>query len=321
MGGREKQSGVRTIREGASENASESACAQIQLPKDEGTDKEGPVDSTQVRQPEVREAEPSQAGDSQGEQPGRPEEGATLVATNQEPLSKGTPENAGSERSKSVPVVREQTEQRSPVPIEAKEGRLVGANLDQEYRLAKAYHMSGLMPKGLNTPEKVLVALQICRELDLPPMTSVGNIAVINGTPSLFGNLPLALCMRYGLEKIEETTYEQDNDAMYAVCNIKRTGMQEITRRFSMNDAKKAGLFKNDVWNKYPKRMLQCRARAWALKDAFPDVLMGIAQVEYDFNTVVENGEAVGVTGLSSVMQKLNSMMTKAEEATNGGEL
>jgi hypothetical protein len=51
--------------------------------------------------------------------------------------------------------------------------------------------------------------------------------------------------------------------------------------RFSVSDAKKAGLWgKSGPWTQYPKRMLQLRARGFALRDAFPDVLKGLVTAE-----------------------------------------
>lgn len=170
------------------------------------------------------------------------------------------------------------------------DGLLVGSSFEEQYRLAKAYTASGLMPKGLNTPEKVLVALQLCLELKLPPMTSIGKIAVINGTPSLFGDLPLALVMRSGkVASFEEEWFNwlpNNSELCGARCKVSRKDIPgETVRQFTVEDAEKAGLYKNDVWKKYTKRMLQLRARAWALKDTFPDVLSGISIAEWDFNS------------------------------------
>jgi hypothetical protein len=51
--------------------------------------------------------------------------------------------------------------------------------------------------------------------------------------------------------------------------------------RFSVVDAKRAGLFtKAGPWQTYPRRMLQMRARSFALRDAFPNVLKGLISVE-----------------------------------------
>ena len=59
------------------------------------------------------------------------------------------------------------------------------------------------------------------------------------------------------------------------------TGQAEERRTFSQNDAEIAGLWsKAGPWKQYPKRMLQMRARAFCLRDLFPDVLKGLAVAE-----------------------------------------
>jgi len=203
-----------------------------------------------------------------------------------------------------------------PAIVADERGLLRGTNLDQEYRLAKAYCMSGLMPKGLNTPEKVLVGLQLCRELNLPPVTSLGKIMVFNGTPAIFGDLPPAVVFKSGkAEYILDSFEDKDGQPYAAVCRAKRKGMDmEITRRFTIDDAKRAGLMSKEPWQKYPRRMLQCRARAWVLKDLFPDVLSGVAIAEYDLNVTVENGQIVGESG-ETVAEKLNRAYLKEDEA------
>ena len=54
--------------------------------------------------------------------------------------------------------------------------------IDEAIRLAKIMAASGLMPKSIETPEAVFVAMQMGAEIGLSPMASVQNIAVINGT-------------------------------------------------------------------------------------------------------------------------------------------
>ncbi len=174
-----------------------------------------------------------------------------------------------------------------PKRLESDErGVLIGSSLEEEYRLAKAYSASGLMPKALNTTEKVLVALQICRELNLPPMQSVGKIMVIGGAPALFGDLPLALVKRSGLLRTMKEEFVDDGKGgvLAAICCVVRRGEDvPVSRTFSVSDARTAGLWnKPGPWTQYPKRMLQMRARSWALKDVFPDVLGGVGIVEWD---------------------------------------
>ena len=57
--------------------------------------------------------------------------------------------------------------------------------------------------------------------------------------------------------------------------------MADYTEEFDLNKAKKAGLLgKAGVWTQYPERMMQLRARAFALRNRFPDALKGIKSRE-----------------------------------------
>jgi hypothetical protein len=81
-----------------------------------------------------------------------------------------------------------------------------------------------------------------------------------------------------GLCEFIKERIEGAGDARMAVCEAKRRGEPEpIRRTFSVADAKKAGLWgKQGPWQQYPERMLQMRARAFALRDGFADVLGGL---------------------------------------------
>lgn len=228
----------------------------------------------------------------------------------------------------SSPQTKEEMQQQTPeksqprsalIPFETtKDGLLVGSTFEQEYRLARAYAASGLMPKGLNTPEKVLVAVQLCRELGLPPMSSVSKIMVLNGSASIFGDLPLALVMKSGKMTAfkESWTYDKEGCAISAQCYTKRKDIEiETTREFSLQDAKLAGLIGGNIWTKYPKRMLQFRARTWALKDTFPDVLSGVSIGEWDMNAMEVNGKIEGSTRRNSSADKFNEDYLDDEKA------
>jgi hypothetical protein len=141
---------------------------------------------------------------------------------------------------------------------------------------------SSMVPKDYQgRPENVLLAVQMGSELGLAPMQSLQNIAVINGRPGVFGDAMPGLCRQSPLcEDIEERV-EGEGDQMVAICIAKRAGKKPVEARFSVADAKKAGLWgKSGPWTQYPQRMLVWRARSWALRDAFPDVLRGLGQVE-----------------------------------------
>lgn len=62
-----------------------------------------------------------------------------------------------------------------------------------------------------------------------------------------------------------------------------------------MEDARKAGLAgKQGPWTSYPKRMRQMRARAFALRDVFPDVLRGMPVAEELMDTPAGNERFMG---------------------------
>lgn len=128
-------------------------------------------------------------------------------------------------------------------------------------------------------PDDIVVSIMQGMELGLRPLASLKSIAVINGIPSIYGDAPLALVYKSGkLEYIKETLDEDaEQGGMVATCRVKRINQPEIIQTYSVDDAKKAGLWgKSGPWQTAPKRMLKFRARSFALRDGFPDVLNGI---------------------------------------------
>lgn len=220
------------------------------------------------------------------------------------------------EETKSVAVATIQADQT---------GLLKPTNIEDAYRLAKAYHQSKLLPQRFNTPEMIMTGMQFAIELGLKPMTALRQIAVIQGTPSLYGDLPLSLCYSAGkLEWIKEyyfdskgqrITVENGNiaaEAFGAVCIVKRKGDSEpLESAFTLEDAKRANLMKNPVWSSYPKRMLRYRARSQALKDKFPDCLNGVAIAEYDFDAVPDLEPVTETTGATPKEQMKQDIIQK----------
>jgi hypothetical protein len=141
---------------------------------------------------------------------------------------------------------------------------------------------SSMVPPGFrNKPEDIMLAVQMGSEVGLSPMQALQNIAVINNRPSLWGDAMLGLCRASAACEDIVEKIEGDGDAMTAVCMAKRRGSSPVVARFSVSDAKKAGLWsKAGPWTQYPQRMLQMRARGFALRDAFPDVLRGLISAE-----------------------------------------
>lgn len=157
------------------------------------------------------------------------------------------------------------------------------ATIDDAFRFAKMVASSDFAPKDFRgKPESCLLAIQHGSEIGLSPMQSLQNIACINGRPAIWGDAALAVAMASPVCEYVRESIEGDGDQAVAVCEAKRRGYEKPTvARFSMADAKRAGLAgKQGPWTQYPRRMLQLRARGFALRDCFPDVLKGLVTAE-----------------------------------------
>lgn len=171
-------------------------------------------------------------------------------------------------------------------PVEPRPALVAGARLmaivpttmDEAYRLAKAICLAGMAPKGLDKPESCMVAIMHGMEIGLTPLTALQRIAVVNGRPTIWGDGAMSLVRASGLCEYVRERIEGAGDNRAAVCEAQRRGEPEpIVRTFSVADAKRAGLWnKSGPWSQYPDRMLQMRARAFALRDGFADVLGGL---------------------------------------------
>lgn len=216
-----------------------------------------------------------------------------------------------------------QSQQKRPMTLLNKNGSVIAENIEDEWRLCKILAASGMAPKGLSTPEKIFVARQFIAELGLPLMVSLRNVCVINGVPSLWGDLPLALVRSSGkLEFFDEYFISKDGtriksfeegEVWAAVCEVKRKGepLKEIA--FTEKDVKIARLDQKDIWKAYPRRMRQMRARSWALKDVFGDVLLGAAIAEYDYDVMPSGGGVIEVEQPKKQQSSLAERFSKTE--------
>lgn len=185
-----------------------------------------------------------------------------------------------------------------------KGGMVVPQNANDLWRLARQLLVGKGVPRSYTTVEQVIAGWNFAASLKLPPQVSLRNIAVIEGTPSLFGDLPLALVQRSGEliffdEFIVDKDYKKicyenknlDTEPFAGICIGQRKGMEKKSYSFSVEDAKTAGLWgktsssgKMMPWKAYPKVMLCRRPRAMMIKTDFADVLSGASIAEYDFN-------------------------------------
>ena len=163
--------------------------------------------------------------------------------------------------------------------------------------VCRALSKSNAIPTAyIGKPESLFVAMEFGAEVGLQPMQAIQNIMVVNNRPALWGDAIPALIynakvpvskdgVQMGDAQLCEL-FDEDSSAKalnqgYGRCKVKRYGRPPLERTFSVDEAKRASLWnKAGAWSAYPGRMLQMRARGFACRDAFPDILKGLPLVE-----------------------------------------
>lgn len=190
--------------------------------------------------------------------------------------------------------------------------------IDKYMKFAEMMAQSDIVPKDFKgKPGNILVAIQMGNELGLKPTQALQNIAVINGRPCIWGDALLSLIQgRKDLEVFKEWmegSIEKGDATAY--CQIKRKGMDECIEYFDVKKATQAGLFKKPgPWQQYPERMLQLRARGFAVRNVYSDVLKGIVTREEAEDIREIKDVTPPETRQSSRVEELRNRLSKKEE-------
>lgn len=183
-----------------------------------------------------------------------------------------------------------QNEQRAVMPALSTEASeafgmvFIPQTFNQALEMAEIFAKSGMVPDAYNgKPGAIVAAWSLGGPLGLNPLQCLQSIANIHGMPSVWGDAAKGIIMANPecediLEGVKGT-----GDQRVGWCIAKRRGKADVHREFSVQDAIQAGLWgrqsqsgKSMPWTSYPQRMLMLRARSWALRDQFPDVLRGL---------------------------------------------
>lgn len=198
----------------------------------------------------------------------------------------------------------------SPVAVQVKAGdpqsnkltRLAAftpTNLTEAVALAKLIASSDLAPKDYRGKAgNVLIAMQLGAELGVAPMSAIQNIAVINGRPSVWGDMMLALVQAHPDYEDHKEFMTGTGEGRTAVFQIKRKGQGWHEQKFSVADAKTAQLWnKVGPWKTNPDRMLQMRARGFGLRDKFADAIKGLRLAEESMDLPPDTNKPTRETG------------------------
>ena len=167
------------------------------------------------------------------------------------------------------------------------------------FDMAKTLVMSGMLPSGLDTPQKAMTVMLKGRELGIPAMQSISHIYVVDGKPACSSELMLALMIRGG---VTVGWLKDGRDGKEASICLRRRGFDDFTSTFSFEDAKKITKYENGekkkatetyTWKSYLPNMLRSRAISNGARVFAPDLIGGMSYtveelVDYDSLQAVE---------------------------------
>ena len=145
--------------------------------------------------------------------------------------------------------------------------------LDNAYTLAKSLCKTALCPQTFRgKPEDGAVAIMAGAKWGLDAIASLQNIFVVHGTPSTYAKVMKAVVLANG-HKI----WTVESSPTKVVVRGKRSDSDEIEESvWTIERARKAGLFTNKKYDTEPENMLWSRATAEASRRTAPDCLLGM---------------------------------------------
>lgn len=145
---------------------------------------------------------------------------------------------------------------------------------------------SGLLPTSVKTPEAAAIIALKGWELGLKPLVSFAYISVVNGRPTCAAELMLAEIRRVYPKAIVKISKSTDTEC---VVQAKRPEEDALTEfKWTIEDARKAGLLGKDNWKNYPADMLFARTITRMKRRLFPEVLMGVDYVPEELGAEVD---------------------------------
>lgn len=151
-------------------------------------------------------------------------------------------------------------------------------SLAEAQHLSQTLSQSSIIPGALRgKPADVLVTLMTGRELGLGPMQSLRGIYVIDGKGVASSDLIVGLVKRSNVCKFFRLVESTDKVATY---ETHREGEEPTRMSFTIEQAQTAGLAGRNNWAKYPAAMLRARCSAALARAVYPDVAMGLYDVD-----------------------------------------
>lgn len=164
---------------------------------------------------------------------------------------------------------------------------------------------TSLLPASVQTVGDAVVAAAFGRRFGMDPMSSIYNIHVIEGRPTLRADAIVGLCKaRRDLCRYFHLVESSDKVATYETLREGDPGPTKMS--FTYAEAEQAGLTKptrsgkESNWKRFPAAMCRARASTALARAVYPDLVGGI----YYPGEVNDDEGFVGVEGVPDVLVK-----------------
>ena len=162
---------------------------------------------------------------------------------------------------------------------------------------------------------------------------AMGNMYVVKGCISLWGDLPLAIAKQSGrLESFEEYFIDSKHkkicienknvgEEIYAgIIKIKEKGKKENSFFLTAEEVQESGALGKNLWKQYYRVMFKRRLRRIALFDTFPEMFAGLRVEGYDDHLPSHKEKPVEIKNIKEDLESELSDLTDADLAGESEE-
>ena len=166
-------------------------------------------------------------------------------------------------------------------------------SFSEMYNVCKQVCSTAFVPDDFRgKPEELMACWMTGMSYGWDLMRSLRSFHSIKGKATMAPEAMLSLIREHG----HTVTFEYEGEPALAclATGVRRDTGQTVTERFSMADAKAAGITttysgKPGAWQKYPKNMMRWRAMSNLASNLFTDVIMGASYVPEELGAEVDS--------------------------------
>lgn len=158
------------------------------------------------------------------------------------------------------------------------------ANIDQMNALStKIFQMPHYRKLGM---DGIFMVVSYANSLGIDPLEALnGGLYNINGKIGMAAETMARLVRKAGHSITKD---EKSDDTICILHGKRRDNGDTWTSSFSINDAKKAGIFKGS-WEKYPAAMCYNRAMSFLFRQLFPDLAKNAGYCQDELEEIRDN--------------------------------